>query len=422
MTALGPATDRLRDQARAAARQGDRDGAAGLWRQLAAQRPTDPEAANALGNLALSRGEPAEARRWFETALAADPGQPGLLFNFAAAARGEGDLHAAIQALDRALATDPSFVQAQFQKGVLVAELGESRDAARIFRDFLDTVPNEVRDDPRFAAPLGHARAAVAADDAQLRERIKGPAPSRNVGAAISHLTGQALLYRSQPTFLTLPELPAIPFLDRAEVPWLAMLEAAFATIRAEALTLLRSVADDAFVPYVANPPGTQLNQWAGLDHNRAWGAFFLWRHSRRDDANCARMPETSALLERLPLLRLEGRAPNAFLSRLAPRTRIPPHTGVTNARITVHLPLVTPRGCGFRVGPESREWRDGEAWAFDDTIEHEGWNDSDEARLILIVDAWHPRLDPDECAYLARALAAYDAHYGRRRAPGDDL
>jgi len=74
-------------------------------------------------------------------------------------------------------------------------------------------------------------------------------------------------------------------------------------------------------------------------------------------------------------------------------RTRIPPHTGSSNVRATIHLPLVVPPGCGFRVGAETRAWEEGRAWAFDDTIEHEAWNESGQPRAILIVDAWNPLL-----------------------------
>jgi aspartyl/asparaginyl beta-hydroxylase (cupin superfamily) len=91
------------------------------------------------------------------------------------------------------------------------------------------------------------------------------------------------------------------------------------------------------------------------------------------------------------------------MFSILEPRTRIPPHTGTSNVRLTVHLPLVVPPGCGFRVGAETREWREGEAWAFDDTIEHEAWNDSDQPRAILIIDAWNPLLTEAEREFVRR-------------------
>jgi aspartyl/asparaginyl beta-hydroxylase (cupin superfamily) len=94
----------------------------------------------------------------------------------------------------------------------------------------------------------------------------------------------------------------------------------------------------------------------------------------------------------------------------LQPRTRIPPHTGVSNTRAIVHLPLLVPPGCGFRVGGEVREWREGAAFIFDDTIEHEAWNDSDTPRTILIFDVWNPYLDSTERDLVRAFYAAADA------------
>ena len=372
----------------------------------------------------MAVGDARAAQAHFAQAAAADPGQPALLFNLSAAARAAGDGRVALTALDAALVVDPYFVQAMFQRAILLEEIGEIPGAAQQYRDFLDTVPPEIESDPRFAPALQRARAAVAADGAALTAAISADlaAPSRRSAAAISSLASGAPVYHAEPTFLTVPELPAVPFLERALLPWLSDLEAATDTITGEALALLAAHGDSQFVPYVANPPGTALNQWADLDHSRDWSALFLWHHGTRDDANCAAMPLTAALLATLPMLELQRRAPNAFLSCLAPRTKIPAHHGVTNARVTVHLPLIVPPACGFRVGPETREWRVGEAWAFDDTIEHEAWNDSDEPRLILIVDTWNPYLSVEECAYLTGTLAAYDRHLGREELRGTEI
>ena len=88
---------------------------------------------------------------------------------------------------------------------------------------------------------------------------------------------------------------------------------------------------------------------------------------------------------------------PNPPLPPSQPTTHIPPHTGSTNARLLVHLPLILPGPARFRVGNELRSWRMGEAWAFDDTIEHEAWNDADQLRVILIFDVWNPLLTEAE-------------------------
>jgi aspartate beta-hydroxylase len=209
------------------------------------------------------------------------------------------------------------------------------------------------------------------------------------------------------------PRLPALPFFDRELLPWLAELEAAAADIRAELQALLeRDTAE--FVPYIDLPATQPKDQWAGLDHSLDWSAFFLWRHGERIDRNCEICPRTAAMLDLLPLAHIPRRSPNAFFSVLLPGTRIPPHTGVSNTRSVVHLALLVPPGCGFRVGGERREWTEGQAWVFDDTIEHEAWNESAARRAVLIFDVWNPLLARNECDDLCGVIEALDAHYGR--------
>jgi aspartate beta-hydroxylase len=68
---------------------------------------------------------------------------------------------------------------------------------------------------------------------------------------------------------------------------------------------------------------------------------------------------------------------------------------------------LIVPPGCGFRVGSEVREWQPGTALVFDDTIEHEAWNDSDEQRVVMIFDIWNPFLTPAERDLMSAATSA---------------
>ena len=112
-------------------------------------------------------------------------------------------------------------------------------------------------------------------------------------------------------------------------------------------------------------------------------------------------------------MCRIEGRAPAVFFSILKAGSHIPPHTGVTNVRSIVHLPLIVPDGCAFRVGGETREWRKGEAFAFDDTIEHEAWNRSDRDRAVLIIDTWNPHLSEHEREMICRFYSAADRQRG---------
>jgi len=107
-----------------------------------------------------------------------------------------------------------------------------------------------------------------------------------------------------------------------------------------------------------------------------------------------------------------ENFGPTIMFSVLAPRTHIPPHSSVTNARLVVHLPIIVPPSCRFRVGNETREWRSGKAWVFDDTINHEAWNDSDEYRIILMIDIWNPLLTVAERELVTALLNGMNEYY----------
>ena len=223
-------------------------------------------------------------------------------------------------------------------------------------------------------------------------------------------MLGRRQVFANECHGLHYPFLPADEFFDRGHFPWLAELESHTETIRAEVRALLSSE-DPGLAPYVAMPPGTPQNVWTELNNSTAWSALHLWRDGERIEQACARAPKTAALVERLPLANIPGRAPTVFFSILQAGKHIPPHTGVTNTRTIIHLPLIVPPDCAFRVGGETREWREGEAFAFDDTIEHEAWNRSGRDRAVLILDCWNPHLSEQERDLICRIYAVADAH-----------
>jgi aspartyl/asparaginyl beta-hydroxylase (cupin superfamily) len=148
---------------------------------------------------------------------------------------------------------------------------------------------------------------------------------------------------------------------------------------------------------------------------NPDWTAFYLWKDGEPLTANAERCPRTMAALEAVPLARLPNRSPSVLFSQLRPGARIPPHNGFVNTRLICHLPLIVPPGCGFRVGNESREWVEGKAWVFDDTIEHEAWNGSGETRVILLFEIWRPELTLRERELVCAMFEAIDAHTGQK-------
>jgi aspartyl/asparaginyl beta-hydroxylase (cupin superfamily) len=233
----------------------------------------------------------------------------------------------------------------------------------------------------------------------------RAPSELRRFDACIDHALGRRAVYANQCAGMHFPFLPADEFFERRHFPWLEAIEAQTGIIRNELEAVLAEDAT-AIRPYVAMPPGTPTNKWSPLDHSLAWGAMHLWKDGRRDDAVCDRVPATAAAIAALPLSDLPGRTPTVFFSLLEPGAHLPAHTGVSNVRTIIHLPLIVPAGCAFRVGGETRAWREGEAWAFDDTIEHEAWNRSDKMRAILIFDVWNPHITPAERDLLRRFYA----------------
>jgi aspartyl/asparaginyl beta-hydroxylase (cupin superfamily) len=166
-------------------------------------------------------------------------------------------------------------------------------------------------------------------------------------------------------------------------------------------------------VPYIRYPERVPLRQWRELNNNRDWTAIHLLQNGEQVEANARHCPRTMAAIAKLPQPQVPGASPNAMFSLLAPRTRIPPHTGVANTRLVCHLPLIVPPSCGFRCGETIVEWKLGEAFVFDDTIEHEAWNDSDELRVVLIVDLWPPALTAAERAAVAAVIGASGVAFG---------
>jgi aspartyl/asparaginyl beta-hydroxylase (cupin superfamily) len=163
-------------------------------------------------------------------------------------------------------------------------------------------------------------------------------------------------------------------------------------------------------VPYLQYDDHQALDQWRTLNHNPDWTAVHLLNCGRRVAANADACPVTMEVLSHLPQPTIAGASPNAMFSLLAPHTAIPPHVGVSNARLVCHLPLVVPPGCWFRVGAETRFWREGEAFVFDDTVEHEALNPSGALRVVMICDVWHPDLSPPEQAAIRAAVESEDA------------
>jgi aspartyl/asparaginyl beta-hydroxylase (cupin superfamily) len=361
---------------------------------------------------AAASGDFAAALVALEGAVERDAANVSLWAKLSAMRKASGDFSGALNAIDCALAITPLDFATLLSRALILERIG-SPQAASEFGNALAQAP----DDDAIPAPMkpavARARAAWQAHQVKLEQHLARAIPpgltpfdKGQVERFISNRSRRTRHLHQDASDFHYPGLPEIEFHDRALFPELDALEQRTDDIRAEFNALITAEAAE-MVPYIQYPERVPLRQWRELNHNRDWTAIHLLQNGAPVEANARHCPKTMAALALLPQPEVPGASPNAMFSLLAPRTRIPAHTGVANTRLVCHLPLIVPPGCGFRVGESVMEWRPGEAFVFDDTIEHEAWNDSAELRVVLILDLWPPALSAAEREAVARIISA---------------
>ena len=341
------------------------------------------------------------------------------LLQEALSARAGGDPAAALAAAERVLDVDGRHILGSILKADALAAQGEARSAATFYGAALASAQQrgaapELRDE------LRRAQQALGDMKRRFEEELLAGVRARGFDEARSSprfalsldlLTGRKPLYQQQPKFYLFPGLPQVQFQPRRDTPWLADIEAAAPAIRAELAAVLAE--PSLFSPYVEDRSNRPRSGQAGMLENPEWSAVFLWKDGVVVPEIAARCPQTLKALEAAPLSIIPGRSPSILFSKLAAGARIPPHHGLINTRLICHLPLVAPPGSWFRVGSDLRQWEEGQAWAFDDTIEHEAWNDSGQDRTILIFDVWKPEITVEEQGLICALFDAIDAGGG---------
>jgi beta-hydroxylase len=174
-------------------------------------------------------------------------------------------------------------------------------------------------------------------------------------------------------------------FFEPEEFPWTASIESQWKTVRREldALMLRREE--------IVNFQDYSKSQ-AALTQGDEWKTFFLYSFGNREKENCARCPETDRIVNQIPGMK------TAMFSILSPRKCIPPHRGPYKGVLRYHLGLIIPGpegACRIRVGKDVRGWKEGKSMIFDDSNEHEVWNECDSFRVVLFVDFVRPTIFP---------------------------
>lgn len=377
-----------------------------LWMQVRALDPGHVQALFSLGVHTFQRGDAKGALELLQAAQARAPRDPMILLTISRVFRELGQSRQEWDAVVDALQIDPYFLPGLLAKAEFLARQQGTRSAAAAFRNVLTVAGEPSQWPPSLHKRLEHARAVVREDTEELavflahrisasRAAVDAALADRWAEAA-SILAGKTRPYHSQCNQLYVPRLPALTFYDDALFPWMAELESRTDVIKSELQDMLARRGDD-FVPYIQYGPDDPVNQWDKLNHSRNWSGFHLYAHSQPVHEHLSQCPRTAEALALVDAVDIPGLCPNAMFSALAPGAHIPPHTGETNARLVAHLPLVVPDNCSYRVGYDWRQWREGKCWVFDDTIEHEARNDSEQVRVILMFDVWNPLLSPVE-------------------------
>ncbi len=371
---------------------------------------------------ALGRGDARAARDHLMLALESGRADAPVLQGLAYASLALNDDQIKMAAVERLLALEPRNVRGLMLKADQLAKTGDVRSAVSFYQMALKSVPPDQPVPADLVPELRRAQqmAERYAGDYQaflLRElanRGFDPAVSSSRFAqSVDLILNRKRVFVQEPRYYYFPELPQIQFYERQAFPWLDEVERATNDIRAELLEVMTQ--PDVFAPYVQSKTNRPHKDQQGMLNNPDWSAFYLVKHGEVVAENAARCPKTMAALQNVPFARVANRSPSVLFSVLKAGAKIPPHNGLVNTRLICHLPLIVPGQCTFRVGNDVRDWREGQAWIFDDTIEHEAWNSTDQTRVILLFDIWRPELSNEERQLVGSLFESIDAYSGKK-------
>jgi len=427
----------LRERARSALGHGDAALAEQSFARVLDSEPADLEALQFLAARQFDRGEAARAIELLQQAHRAHPREPGVLHLLGTVRMAQADHAGAAADLAEALELAPRMFVARLRLGVALEQLGRSRDALVAYFAAITAAQAQGRwlgdatTAPSIRSAVQHAMRYVDAGRRALFDGMLEPLRERYGRSELRRVEQCLAIYlherpadlpdpRQQPKFLYFPGIPSRTYYPRGRFPEFEALEAGTAAVRAELRAVLERPRDlEAFLKTDSREQLETMLRGSGVQQP-AWDAYFFYRHGQRYDAHCAACPQTTALIERMPLSRIREHGPETLFSVLQPGTHILPHRGVTNTRLVTHLPLIVPKDCALNVGGEIHEWQEGRCVTFDDTFEHEAWNRSDETRVVLIMDCWNPDLSAAERDAVAALVAGIGDFNRRCGLPGE--
>lgn len=314
-----------------------------------------------------------------------------------------GRTRGSLATLEKLVQIFPEDISLKNDLGVAHLLLGDNKSAKQIYEEVLASAPRDGFAKVHYGFIL-KSENKIAESIPYLREGLESGEPGTDDGRFYFHLgdalqrVGDSSAYdwyeagHQRGHFASLWQRSLYNVQGLRAQPWwtaeqtgytdlVKVLERNWLTIRDEALSVLDSNSGQ-FLPEDEN-----------LREKGDWGQFTLWQQGRKVASSCRSVPKTCALMERFPETTGCKRGQIKF-SVMQPGTHVWPHTGPTNCRLRMHLGLVIPsKGCRIRCTNQTREWKEGKVLIFDDSFEHEVWQEAESYRLIFIVDVWHPEL-----------------------------
>jgi tetratricopeptide (TPR) repeat protein len=360
-----------------------------------------------LADQAMARGDVRQAASFLE--LAAQRGRDAsTLLRLATVRRSLGDLPGAAQAASAAVELAPRNFLMALMLGSLREATGAHHAAERAYRLACAYAPLDLSLQPAMAKQLDRARSRVEATERWRKTLLEWQADGdlRSLKAdeerRLRHFRANILenldAGPTAPPFFLIPGIKPKRYFDPHAFEGVAELEQSTDSVRDEFLAL----AED---PELSSRMSGLHATESDAGRSGQWSMIPLIRNGMVVEEFAARCPTTMTLAQRLDMPTLGLISPSLYFSVLEPNSRIAPHVGITNARAILHLPLIVPDDCGFRVGGETRRWETGKALVFDDMTQHEAWNDSDRIRVVLIADLWRPELSALERRGVAQLM-----------------
>ncbi|XP_051909886.1 aspartyl/asparaginyl beta-hydroxylase isoform X2 [Hippocampus zosterae] len=324
-----------------------------------------------------------------------------------------GRMRGAVATLERLGQIFPEDISLKNDLGVAYLLLGDNQSAKTVYEEVLALAPSDGFAKVHYGFIL-KSENKIAESIPYLKEGLESEEPGTDDGRFYFHL-GDALqrvgdksayhwyqLGHERGHFASVWQRSLYNVNGLKAQPWWTPNETGYTELIKALEKNWKMIRDEAMV-MMDQKTGQFVPEEENLREKGEWGQYTLWQQGKRSGTSCQAVPKTCSLLERFPEATGCKRGQIKF-SVMQPGTHVWPHTGPTNCRLRMHLGLVIPKqGCRIRCTDQTREWEEGKVLIFDDSFEHEVWQDADTFRLIFIVDVWHPQLT----AYQRQTLSA---------------